>query len=358
MKIGLMGAWNTDSGASVHTELLGRSLVELGHEVHVFTFFRESFHGTAIVGEDEPYVTRCFTVSSDPHPRLLATPFLTKHYDFFVVEDLGMLPQDPLGKIFHWIKKRSRTISVIHDGNLKEDPSFYQFDWDAIVCFDRRYYEFLRQAYPEEIIHIIPYPCLPWRPGDMAESRRRLGLPADRKIVLQFGTCPQYGARLIGAFHDLAGRYPLLLLVVTRQPAGLEKWKELKKRYPDLIEVREESPPLDRLYEYLHASDLLLYDKPSKPNCVTVSSTAFQCLGSGCPMVALRSGFVEFLEEAVYIYETEKELKAAVESAFARDARFRKVQEGARRYVEEHSGRRVAERFVELFRKLSERRAQ
>ena len=104
MKIGLMGAWNTDSGASIHTELIGRNFIKLGHKIVVFSFFKHSFHGTAIVGEDEDYVNRCFTVSSAEKPQLLATPFLVNDYQFFVVEDLGMLPCDHLGKIFHWIE--------------------------------------------------------------------------------------------------------------------------------------------------------------------------------------------------------------------------------------------------------------
>jgi len=187
MKIALMGAWNTDSGASIHTEFLGRSLLELGHKLVVFTFFKESFHGTAIVGEDEDFVRRCFSLSTDPNPRLLATPFLKEDYQVFVVEDLGMLPQDHLAKIFHWIKRKAVTVHVVHDGQLKEDPSFYQFPWDALVCFDRRYYEFLRLAYPEEIIHIIPYPFHPWMSGDSEEARKELGLPKTRNIIFLFG---------------------------------------------------------------------------------------------------------------------------------------------------------------------------
>lgn len=355
MNIGLMGAWNTDSGASIHTELLGRSLVEMGHRVWVFTFFRDSFHGTAIVGDDEEYVVRCFSVASDPDPRLLATPFLTRRYDFFVVEDLGMLPQDHLAKIFHWIRKRARTVTVIHDGNLKEDPSFYQFAWDAIVCFDRRYFDFLKRVYPEETIHIIPYPCMPWRPGDMQAARRSLGLPQDRRIILQFGTIPRFGAARFPMLQKLAGKHPLLLLIVTRQPDGLAKWKSLQRQAPRLVEIREESPRIDRLYEYLHACDLLLYDKPSKPNCITVSSTAYQCLGAGCPIAALRSAFVEGLEDALYVYGDDSELESVVDSVAARDARWHRVLDAARGYVEENSGAKIAERFVGLFRLLAER---
>ncbi len=351
MKIGLMGAWNTDSGASMHSELIGRSFLDLGNEVVVFTFFKHSFHGTAIVGEDEDYVIRCFTLSSDNNPELLATPFLCHDYEIFIVEDLGMLPQDHLGKIFHWIKRKAKTINVIHDGNLKEDPSFYQFDWDAIVCFDERYYNFLKRAYPEEIIHIIPFPCLPWRVGDKMRSRRELGLPTDRRIVFLFGPSSKFGADKFDVLRELHKDYPLLILVVTSHPEALERWKRLKMENADIdiIQIREENPDIERLYEYLHASDLLFYNKVSKPRTVTVSSTAFQCLGSGCPMVARESSFVETMKDVIYQFSTDEELISCINSVFDADQRYRDIIRNMKMYVNEHSGINIAKKFIELF---------
>lgn len=353
MKIGMMGAWNTDSGASIHTELVGRNFIKLGHEITVFSFFKYSFHGTAFVSEDEDYVTRCFTVSSEKEPQLLATPFLEKDYDFFVVEDLGMLPQDHLGKIFHWIKRRAKTINVIHDGNLKEDPSFYQFDWDAVVCFDERYRDFLKLAYPEELIHIIPYPCLPWRPGDGEKSREKLGLPLNKKIILLFGPSSYYGVEKYHIIKEFEGDYPVLILVVTKHRDSLKNWRELKhKSGRDMIEIREETPSIEGLYEYLYASDLLIYNKQSKTGIVTVASTAFQCLGSGCPIVALKSSFVETLNDAVYKYENDGELRACIESVFEKDRRYAGVIKNAEKYVGENSAINVAKKFIKLFESL------
>ncbi|MDO9575452.1 MAG: hypothetical protein Q7J55_02880 [bacterium] len=353
MQIGLMGAWNTDSGASIHTELVGRSLIELGHKIVVFSFFKHSFHGTAFVSEDEDYVTRCFTVPSDKNPQLLATPFLRNDYEIFVVEDLGMLLQDHLGKIFHWIKRKAKTINVIHDGDLKEDPSFYQFDWDAIVCFDKRYYDFLKFAYPEEIIHIIPHPCLPWRPGDKEKSRKELGLPPDKKIVLLFGPASEHGADKYHIVKEFKSDYPILILVVTKHEGSLKKWREIKHRSGrDMIEIREETPSIEGLYEYLYASDLLLYNKPSNPGIVTVASTAFQCLGSGCPMVTFKSSFVETLNGAVYKYENNKELRACIASVFEKDRKYEEIIKNAEVYIEKNSAINVAKRFVKLFESL------
>lgn len=352
MKIGLMGAWNTDSGASIHTELVGRAFVELGHKTTVFTFFKDSFHGTAIVGEDEDYVIRCFTVSSDKNQKLLATPFLKEDYEFFVVEDLGMLPCDHLGKIFHWIKKRAKTINVIHDGDLKEDPSFYQFDWDAIVCFDERYYNFLKLVYPEEIIHMIPYPCFPWKPGDKFRARKKLNLPEDKKIVFLFGPSSKFGAEKIEILKELSISYPVLVLVATRHQKTLEIWKPLKEKYKNLIEIKEKYLFMDELYEYLYASDLLLYNKPTIPGRVTVASTAYQCLGSGCPVVALKSSFVETFGEAVYQYETDEEFRNAIISIFEKDKKYEEVIKNMEQYVKNNSAINVAKKFIDLFEKL------
>ncbi len=352
MKIGLMGAWNTDSGASIHTELIGRAFVQMGHKVTVFTFFKDSFHGTAIVGEDEDYVIRCFTVSSSREQKLLATPFLKEDYEFFVVEDLGMLPQDHLGKIFHWIKKKAKTINVIHDGDLKEDPYFYQFDWDAIVCFDKRYYNFLKLVYPEDILHIIPYPCFPWVPGDIQKARKKLNLPLDRKVVFLFGPSSKFGVEKIEVLRKISKSYPLIVLVVTQHQGTLALWKPLKERYKDLIEIREKYLKMDELYQYLYASDFLIYNKPTIPGRVTVASTAYQCLGSGCPIVALRSSFVEPLGSAVYQYENDKELEKAIISIFEKDKKYIEVLKNMKEYVKENSAENVAKKFIELFKKL------
>lgn len=355
MKVAIMGAWNTDSGASIHAESIGRNFAELGHETNVLTFFKDSFHGTVVVGEDEDYVTRCFTVSSEENLQLLATPFLANDYEFFVAEDHGMLPLDHLGKIFHWIKKKAKTITVIHDGNLKEDPDFYQFDWDAIVCFDERYRDFLKSVYPERIIHIIPYPCFPWNPGNnnTEESRKALSLPLDKKIVFLFGPASEFGAEKFDILLEMNKEHPMLVVVATKHKGSLEKWRALKsKDGGEIIEIREEGLSIEKLYQYLYASDFLLYNKPTKPDTVVVASTAFQCLGSGCPMVALESSFVEMLGNSVYRYENDQELKASIVSAFEKDERCKKVISDAQEYVKENSAMNVAKKFVGLFESL------
>ncbi len=158
MKIGMMSAWNQTSGVSAHAELVGREWVNSGQELKVFSNSEDDFHGHSLIGMDQEYVIRCF---GTPHRSnyLNPIPFLREDYDFFVVQDLGMIPKDGLARIFNRIKKKAKTILVAHTAKLVADRSFYQFDWDALVCFDHRYKKFLKEVYPEEKIHIIPFPC-------------------------------------------------------------------------------------------------------------------------------------------------------------------------------------------------------
>ena len=350
MKIGMMGAWNTDSGASLHAELIGRNWVELGHALKVFTFLKESFHGTALTAEDENYVVRCFSTSREKTQRLDPAPFLTADYQYFVAQDIGMVPKDLLGEIFPRIREKAKTINVIHDGKVSSDPSFYQFAWDGVVCFDERYANFLKSVYPEDKIFIIPYPCYSWRPGNKEESRKRLKLSVNEKIIFLFGLASQLGVEAFPVLASLAREYPLKVLVVTTYPPSLEKWRKIV-RENSFMELREKVLDINELYSYLYASDLFFYHKPSLPT-VAVSSTAYQVLGSGCPMVALHSNFVQEFGKAIMTYKNEKGMIANIRSVFEKDGRYRELLKEQEKYVEANSGIRVAKKFIELFERL------
>ena len=352
MKIGMIGAWNTDSGASIHAELIGRSWIEMGHELKVFTFFENSFHGTAITGDIEDYVSCCFSTSKATPQILDPLPLLTSDYQYFVAQDIGMIPKDLLGKIFHRIKKKAKTINVIHDGKLSSEPSFYQFDWDAVVCFDKRYASFLKKGYPQDKICIIPYPCHSWKPGNKKESRKKLNLPQEKKIIFLFGLAPVLAADAFPVLKSLEKKYPLKILVVTSYLPALDKWRKIARENP-FVEVRVKVLNMDELYTYLYASDLFFYHKASLP-WVAVSSTAYQILGSGCPMVALNSNFVEEFGKAIMTYEDDKEMKANIKSIFRKDERYKELMKAQRKYVNENSGMVIGKRFLELFKKLGD----
>jgi hypothetical protein len=349
MKIGMMGGWNLDSGASLLAEQIGRPWVEEGHDLTVFTFYNYAFHGTQITGVDEEYVIRCFTVSGYTPNTLNPVPFLTTDYDIFVVQDLGMLPKDLLGKIFHRIKKKAKTVNVIHDGKLAEDPAFYQFDWDAIVCFDERYKSFLAKAYDPDKIHIIPYPCYPPAKGDKGEARKKLGLPPAKKIVFCFGPAANAAIEVVPAIAGLTKDYPILLLVTTKDKTGILEFGKLQKQGIMEIELREEAPDIKRLYDYLHASDAFILNKESASH-VVVSSTVLQCLGSGCPIVARDSNFVEYLDKEVMKYSGEEELKKKLCSIFDESKEYKTTMNAAEEYVKKKSTQ--AKLYIALFSTL------
>ncbi|MEM2106941.1 MAG: hypothetical protein QXV46_03915 [Candidatus Bathyarchaeia archaeon] len=341
MKIGMMSAWNLDAGPSIHAELVGREWVRRGHMLHVFSFVKSDYHGTVFVKEDENYVYRCFGTRGGLDPR----PILKSDFNYFIAQDLCMLPKDELGKIFHHIRKKAKTINIIHDAELSPNPSFYQFEWDAIVCFDNRYRGFLREVYPEDQIHMIPYPCHPILKGDKKEARRSLGLPEDNKILLVFGQRIRDDLEMIRSISNLGRKYSITLLIVSVHAAGLVEAENIH------VEVRCEAPGIDRLYDYLHAADALILNRRADKRAV-ISSTAHQCLGSGCPILALDSPFFEYFKDEVIKYRTSGEFEENLIDVFEGGEKVKKSLRAAERYVEENSAERIAERYIELFRRL------
>jgi len=292
MKIGMIGAWNADSGASIHAELVGRAWVEKGIDLKVFTFYKHAFHGTALTKkQDEDYVTRCFTAYGFPDQQLDSKPILEADYDIFVAQDLGMLPMNLLLNIFPEIQKKAKTINVVHDGELSRKPEYFKFNWDHVVCFDDRYYDFLKGAYPEGILSIIPYPSYPLKPGDMAESRKELDLPMDKKIVLLFGQAAEHALNTVIVLDRLADKYDICLVLLTEVEKVLSEFRRIQDRVKFDFKVIEKSPDQDLLFKYLYASDCMIYNKHWAP-VVVVGSTIFQCLGSMCPILARDTNYV------------------------------------------------------------------
>jgi len=351
IKIAMMSAWNEDSGASTHAELIGREWVKMGHDLKVFSFFTHDFHGTAIVGKDEDYVVRCFTTSACEHPYLYPRPILEEYFDIFVAQDLGMLPKDCLGKIFHHIQRKSCTLTVVHDNGPSPDPSFYQFDWDRIVCFDYRYEEFLRRYYLKDKLCLIPFPCLPLRRGDKKAARIKLGLPQDKKIVLIFGQRLKEHLSISPLIGEATAHLPCLLVIVSQKDIELLRGMGVVD-----MEIRQESPSIDRLYDYLHASDVLIIHR-SPCTGVVVSSMAYQCLGSGCPILASNTNFFETMRDVVATYSYSEEFKVNLVEILTDGDKSRafKILET---FLRLNSAEAVARQYIDLFEKMVEEKRE
>jgi len=140
VKVAILSRWNTACGVSLHAELVGREWVKEGHSLTVF-----APNNIRPVGEDEEWV-----------------------------------PLEPLIRCFSQIKKKAKTVYVVHERRPPTNPLFYQFDWDAIVCFDDRYKSQWLSRFDEAKIHIIPYPTGYLCKGDKQKARGELNLPGIR----------------------------------------------------------------------------------------------------------------------------------------------------------------------------------
>ena len=350
MKIAMMSAWNEDSGVSIHAELIGREWVKMGHDLKVFSFLTHDFHGTAIVGKDEDYVARRFTTSKAKSPYLDPRPILEADFEIFVTQDLGMLPKDCLGKIFHHIQRKASTITVIHDNGPSADPSFYQFDWDRIVCFDHRYEEFLKKCHPEEKICLIPFPCMPLRRGDKKAAREKLGLPQDKKIILIFGQRLKEHITIIPLIREVSSHFPCLLLIVCQKDIDLLKGLEMVD-----MEIRQESPSIEGLHNYLHASDVLIIHR-SPCNGVVVSSTAYQCLGSGCPILASNTNFFETMKDVLVTYSDFEEFKVNLMDILIEGEKYQASECALEAFLRLNSAEAIARQYIDLFEIMLEER--
>ncbi|MFQ5952769.1 MAG: hypothetical protein ACE5JK_05115 [Candidatus Omnitrophota bacterium] len=355
MKIGMIGAWNTDSGASIHAELVGRQWVEKGIDLKVFTFYKHAFHGTALTKkEDEPYVTRCFAPYGFHHLPMNTTPLLEADFDIFVAQDLGMLPMAHIMNIFPEIRKKAKTVNVVHDGELSGKPEYFQFDWDHVVCFDDRYYGFLRDAYPEGILSIIPYPSYPLRLGNMEETRKELNLPMDKKVVLLFGQAAEHALNTALVLDRLVDRYNICLLLLTEVEKVLSEFRRIQNRVKFDFTVVERSPDQELLYKYLHASDCMIYNKHYAP-VVVVGSTIYQCLGSKCPILARDTNYVYNFNREIIKHKLYYDLEENLVDVFEKGRRYQMQQRAVEDYLEDNAASPTADKFLELFEDLLKR---
>jgi hypothetical protein len=342
MKIALLSAWNTDSGVAVHAEPLGKVWLEKGHKLTVFSFIRDDFHGEGFTSEDEDFVIRCVG-TAERTKYLDPRPILTSDYDVLVVQDSMIFPQDKLARIFSLIRRKAKTVHVVHENVLPEETAFYQFDWDAVVYFDERQ-SFLRDVYPNT--YYIPFPCFPLRQGNKQKARRKLNLPLDKKIVLSF--CQRgYSLFLPERNHQLED---VLFIAV-----GPSQFDVLEKFSPDPMRMIREEEVLskERFDDYLFASDAVILHKFESRYTAVVSSTAFQALGAGCPILVPRvSDFFRPLSEEVLRYVDRDELRANLVDILEGGPKSKAVRQAASKYVKNYCSENIAQTYLELFESL------
>jgi len=351
MKIAMMSPWNVACGVSVHAELVGREWVRAGHELKVFAPVEtEKIYHT----RDEPFVTRCYSMRRSPKLRvedlwLDPKPFLESDYEVFVVQNLELMPIYELKKIFPQIRRRAKTVLVIHEGNKNcFTKPYLDFEWDAIVCFDERYKREFAQIFPADKLHIIPYPAHPLALGDKVAAREKLGLSRDEKIIFSYGIWFHNRLHPLPVIEKLSKSFPLKYLAVIHEIPVREPIEEAKAKYK-FLEIREKALTLEELYTYLHASDVHLLWKFSEDPNLLVCSSVYLTLGSGCPIVINDSGYARDLGEEVFKFkgldELEEVLIRVLSGARPKPAAIEK-------FLAERGAPVVAASFLKLFSSL------
>ncbi len=334
----------------------------MGHRITVFSNYASDFphmwkvDGVSypyevLIREDERFVTRNFHIPSwTSLSQLDPDPILRIGFDVFVVEALEKLPMRELLGVFPQIKRKAKTVLIVHEGKMPSDPDFYRFSWDSVICFDQRYVNLFESLFPN-IIQTIPHPCHLQSKGNKDAARRNLGLEVERKIVLIFGFRIEDYLPIVPPLSDLSRDFPLTLLVVSSNDRGIQRLLKASKEGLDVV-VRRETATVEKLYEYLHASDVLCMWKRSVPNDIVISSTAYLTLGSGCPMIVSDSNYFDDLGDAIIRYSGSEELKARLTDVFEVRPRFRRCIEAAEEFVKGHSAEIIARKYIDLFESL------
>ena len=284
--------------------------------------------------------------------------FLEEDYEVFLVEMAAIMPMPELLGIFPQIKRKAKTIYVVHETGLPQDPNWYKFDWDAIVCFDERYKQFLGKAFPQEKIAIIPFPCHAPAHGAKKRARKLLGLPLDKKIVFAYGADSVYfHVDLLPVMEKLSQEYPVLFLLLTHHTQTA--MPELKYK-PKYFMLRDEMPTDDRLYTYLHASDAYIYYGRVSIDGVGVSSCVTTCLGAGQPVLV--PGYCNFFDlsgKEVIKYGDFEDLEQKLRAIFDGTESVKDSLAEADKYAARYSAHEIASQFIELFERVrGERRAR
>ena len=342
MKIAILSRWNSACGVSLLAELIGREFAKR-HKLVVFapTVIRR-------VREDEDYVIRCYSDVEHERRFFDPEPFIENDYDVFIAQRIEWTPVEELLEIFPEIRRKAKTVYVVHERKPPTNELFYKFEWDAVVCFDERYVKQWEKTKYKDKLRVIPYPTGPLVKGDKEKSRKKLGID-EGKILLSYGWKPElHVLPAFPALKDLSRviDYKFLLLV------DPESKFELRDEF---VEIRRERPPLERIYEYLHASDVCLIHKEKgevKEGEVVVSSSVLMCLGALTPIVTSDTEFVTFLSKEVIKYKDLRELKLILKGIFEGTMDVTENILAAENYVKQNCPEKIAKMYLELFKEL------
>lgn len=175
-------------------------------------------------------------------------------------------------------------------------------------------------------------------PGRTA-ARTRLGLPADRKLVLTVGSAFKYRPLAERDFLDavtpMLDQEPAVDLVGIGMTFGdLPKWRRLERRHPGRVSARG-NVPHERLYDYFFAADLLLDSYP-----VSGPTTMADAVCAGLPALTMPGpiGLQDWLEGSEACCASAQDLIAAARNLLSDSVRAKRQAESLRARLESIAG--------------------
>ncbi len=339
MRIAIMSRWNATCGVSVHSELIGREFLRMGHDLIIFSpYSSKDWHHQRIDVSDEKFVIRCY----DEDGYINGEEILSRNFDVIIFEGLKHLPINELRKIFDEIKRKAKTVAVIHHQDSKEIDSLYKLDFDAIVVFDERY---LNEVVPKEFhkkCFIIPFPFF----EGYDVKPKRYEIFSDKILFFSFGKQPVHEYEIyLKVLNKLSNEYDIAYFVIKSY------WK-MNTGYKWLY-IEERRPSLKEIYEYLKGADLHLIPK-GHTNKVVVSSTLATTLASLCPVIVPNTRHFEMFMDynPVLKFNNEEELRMKIKQVIEDDHLKKMLKDRMRKIVKKYSSKKIAKAFLKLFEKI------
>lgn len=224
----------------------------------------------------------------------------------------------------------------------------------------------LRLGIPETKIQVIPHGS-ELSKADPVESRRKLGLPLDAKVILMFGFIKPHKCLhvVVEAMPEIIARVPEAILFVAgglspnappqhREYVEMVEKKIRAKGMEDHIILPNKFFPNEDVPCLFAASDVVLF--PYFEEDRSASGSFHLALGAGKPIVASRIPKFEELKNVsdellVLPYNSEGLAKTVIR--LFTDADFRKqVEIRTERYARATSWENVAQKHLELYKRI------
>jgi len=225
---------------------------------------------------------------------------------------------------------------------------------DHIITVSKSNFEILTQKLyiPEEKISLIPngFNSELFRPVSQKEARKTLGIPFDRKILLNVANLvPVKGQRfLIEAMKEVVeSRKDVLLLIVGGGPLIKDLKEQIAKakleNYVKLVGPK----PHDEIPLWMNAADLFVLSSLSEGN----PTVMFEALGVGLPFVGTKVGGVPEIiisEDYGLLCEPANPKDLAEKILIALEKEW--DREKIRKYAEQFTWENIAKRTLEVYR--------